>query len=116
MEDGDFAGDLADKGHVMVDDDQSMLARHGQQEVASSLRFLGRHAGDRLVDQEQLRVLGHEHAEFQPLFLPMGQDAGLSVRLTFQADQLEHLLDAGAAVRREGGGKRCQHPTCGFDG
>ena len=56
------AGNLADERHVMIDDQQGMLARHGKKEFAGALGFLRRHAGHRFVHEQQLGILGHEHA------------------------------------------------------
>src|SRR5947209_9132766 len=47
MQNGHGAGNLPDEGHVMVNHQQRVLARHGQQEFARALGFLGRHAGHR---------------------------------------------------------------------
>src|SRR5437762_2595545 len=62
---GHAVRDLADEGHVVIDDDQRVLAGHRQQQLAGSLRLARRHPRDGLVDQEELRVLGHQHAEFE---------------------------------------------------
>jgi hypothetical protein len=40
-----------------------------------------RHPGCRFVDQQQLRILGQQHADFQPLLLPVRQLAGLAIKL-----------------------------------
>src|SRR5579872_4192278 len=55
----DARGDLAHERHVVVDDQQRVLAGHRQQQLAGTLRLARRHAGDRLIDQQQFRPLGH---------------------------------------------------------
>ena len=59
------------------------------------------HAGDRLVDQQHLRVLRQQHADLQPLLLPVRQQARLRAwRWSVEADDLQHLVDARRARRR----------------
>jgi hypothetical protein len=56
-----------------------MLWRAGQTHTAIA-RLAGlfvAHAGGGFVHQEKLRVLRDQHANFQPLFLPVTQRAGL---------------------------------------
>ncbi len=52
------------------------------------------HAGDRLVDQQKLRLLRQQHADFEPLLLPMRQRAGKPVAHRGEADDVEKLADA----------------------
>ncbi len=49
--------------------------------------------GDRLVHQQQPRVLHQQHADLQPLLLPVRQCAGTLVAPRSQADDLQHLID-----------------------
>ena len=58
------------------------------------------HAGDRLVDQQQLRVLGQQHADLQPLLLAVAKVGGEVAAPVGQADGLEDLLDARLSRRR----------------
>ena len=51
------------------------------------------HAGDRLVDQQQLRVLRQQHADLQPLLLAVRQAAGQSVARIGQADGFQDAVD-----------------------
>src|SRR5437763_10878325 len=93
----DLAGDLPDEGHVVVDDDERVFAGHRLKEFAGALGFARRHAGDGLVNQEQLGVLGHEHAQLQPLFFAVRQQPGRLVGFGAQADGVNDLLAVDAA-------------------
>jgi hypothetical protein len=73
VEDGDFAGDLADEDHVVFDDDDAVFAGEAEEEFAGAGGFLVGHAGGGFVDEEELRVLGEEHADLEPLLLAVGE-------------------------------------------
>ena len=45
------------------------FAGEREQQLGGALGFLRRHAGDRLVDQQQLRLLHQQHADLEPLLL-----------------------------------------------
>ena len=47
------------------------LPASDKQQLGGAFRFLRRHAGHRLVDEEQLRLLHEEHADLEPLLLPV---------------------------------------------
>ena len=69
--------------------------------------------GDRLVDQQQLRVLHQQHADLEPLLLAVRQRAArASSRCSRQADDLEHLVDAVALRRRQAGHAASSRTTC----
>ena len=53
-----------------------MIARDFAQEIGGRRGLAVGHAGDRLVDQQELRVLRQQHADFQPLLLPVRQRSG----------------------------------------
>src|SRR5438093_651830 len=76
VKDGYPLGNLTNESHVVLDDKQGVLAGHGHEELAGLFRLTRGHAGDRLVDQEQLGVLEHDHAELEPLFFAVSQQAG----------------------------------------
>src|ERR1700716_3901867 len=44
-------------------------AREREEELGGSLGFLVAHPGDRLVEQQQLRLLHQQHPDLQPLLL-----------------------------------------------
>jgi hypothetical protein len=56
------------------------------------------HAGDRLVEHQQLGLLHQQHADLQPLLLAV-RAAGLGVEPVAQADLLGHRLHARARPR-----------------
>ncbi len=58
------------------------------------------HAGDRLVEHQQLRVLDQQHADLQPLLLAVAEEGGLLVQVVLEEDHLGDLLDAVDAPRR----------------
>ncbi len=66
---GDALGDGTNEIHVVLDHHHGVLARERQQQLGGALDLLRRHAGDRLVDQQQLRLLHQQHADFEPLLL-----------------------------------------------
>ena len=69
MQNGDPARDRAHELHVVLDDHHRALAGERHQELGRALGFLMRHAGDRLVDQHELRLLHEQHADLEPLLL-----------------------------------------------
>src|SRR5437868_15297981 len=54
---GDARAEAAHEGHVMLDDDDGVLARQSEDEGGGLLGLAVGHAGDRLVEQEELLVL-----------------------------------------------------------
>src|SRR5258708_445962 len=50
-----LARDARDEGHVVLDHDQRMGSREGQEKLRGALRLVVAHARDRLVEQEKLR-------------------------------------------------------------
>ena len=58
-----------------------------------SSRSSAAHARDRLVEEHHLGVLHQQHADLEPLLLPVGEDPGRAVRQRGQADGLQRLLD-----------------------
>ena len=64
------------------------------------LRGLGvGHAGGRLVDQQQLRVLRQQHADLQPLLLAVAEVGGQVVALVAKPDGAEDIVDPRAPPR-----------------
>ena len=51
---------------------QRVLARQAFEQLGSEFGFGIGHARDRFIEQQQLRVLYQQHANFQKLLLPMG--------------------------------------------
>ena len=95
MQHGDRLGDRPHELHVVLDDDDRVLAGERQQQLRRALGFLRRHAGDRLVDQQQLGLLHQQHADLEPLLLAVRQRAAPArARCGGQPDDLEHFVDA----------------------
>jgi hypothetical protein len=69
----DLVGGLSDELHVVLNDEDGVVLRHALQELGRFLTFLAGHPSDRLIQQQQGWVLGHHHADLQPLHLTMGQ-------------------------------------------
>ena len=63
------------------------------QQLAGLLPLVGAHAGDRLVEEHHLGVLHEQHADLEPLLLPVGEDAGRPIGQRREADGLQRLLD-----------------------
>ena len=78
----------------MLDDDDGPVADDPLQQLAGLLALLGAHAGDGLVEEHHLGVLHEQHADLEPLLLPVGEDPGGAVGQRGQADGLQRLLDA----------------------
>ncbi len=72
-------------------------------------RSLHAHAGDRLVEHQQLRVLDQQHADLQPLLLAVAEQGGAHVEAVLQEDHFRDFMDAVAhgGVAREG--QRAEH-------
>ena len=80
--------------HVVLDHHHRVLAGQRQQQLGGALDFLRRHAGHRLIDQQQSRVLHEQHADLEPLLLAMREDARARIALVLQPDRDQHLIDA----------------------
>ena len=96
VEDGDFAaaGDLFYESHVVLDDDDAVFAGEGEEQFPGAMSLVVCHAGGGFVNEKNLRVLGEEHADFEPLLLAMAEAAGDAVTELGEADGFEDLLDA----------------------
>ena len=62
-----------------------------------------RHAGDRLVDEQQLRLLHEQHADLEPLLLSVREGAGQRGALRREPDDVEDVLDVPALGARQPG-------------
>ena len=96
VEDGDFAaaGDLFYESHVVLDDDDAVFASEGEEQFPGAMSFVVGHAGSGFVDEENLRVLGEEHTDFEPLFFSVGKLAGEPVAFGVETDEREQLVNA----------------------
>ena len=55
------------------------LPAEREEQFAGLVRFLVGHAGGGFIHEEELGVLGEEHADLEPLLLAVGERAGLPV-------------------------------------
>ena len=85
MQHGHLDAELAHELHVVLDHDHRMVAGDLAQELGGRLGLGVGHAGDRLVDQQQLRVLRQQHADLEPLLLAVRQTAGQRVAVIGRA-------------------------------
>ena len=73
MQNRDLHIEIANEDHVVFDDDDRMIFRNLLQQDRRLRRLGVGHAGDRLVHQQEFRVLRQQHADLEPLLLPVGQ-------------------------------------------
>src|SRR5262245_4318193 len=90
---GDLDAELAHEGHIVLDHDDGALAIDLFEELRSLPRLGIGHAGNRLIDEEQLGLLRQQHADLEPLLLAMGKRASDAVAHRRQADDLEDPVD-----------------------
>ena len=94
VEDGDFAGDLADKDHGVPDDDDTVFSGEADEQLAGlGGRFVG-HAGGGFVHKEALGIWREQQAELEPLLLAVGETASLPISPVSQCYGDENLPDA----------------------
>src|ERR1039458_2232075 len=89
----DALGYLAHKRHIVLDHDQGMFALETVDDLRGHVGFRLRHAGGRLIEQNHLRILRDQKAQFEPLGFTVAQIGGQPVSLFGQTDQLEHMVD-----------------------
>src|SRR3954466_4142564 len=94
MQHGHPLGDLTNKGHVVLDREHGhSLCIQPPHHLAGHLRFLRRHAGGWLVEQQPPRLQGHRHADLQPLLLAVAEIAGGLRLLGDEIEKAEQLFD-----------------------
>ena len=87
-------GDLADKDHVVLDDDDRVPTSEREEQFARLMCLHVGHARGGFVHEEQPGALREQHADLQPLLLPVGQRAGFPVPLRGEVDRTEDFIDA----------------------
>ena len=115
VQNGDLAGDLPHKGHVVFNHNDAVLAFEAQQQFAGAVGFLIGHAGRRFVHEQELRILRQEHADLQPLLLAVGEGAGQHFGLGREADRFQHRLDAVALFGGGAGKQRGEDAARAFE-
>ena len=73
---GHPVGDGEHEIHVVLDQQHRMLARQALEQGGHALRFLRAHAGQRLVEQQDLGVAGERHGDLELALLAVRQRAG----------------------------------------
>ena len=101
MQHGNALGDGADEVHVVLDDDHGVLALQRKQQLCGAVHLLVCHTCDRLVDQQQMRILHQQHADLEPLLLAVRECAGLALGLLLESDDAQDLVDAVALLAAE---------------
>jgi len=91
---GDLDTKITHKGHVMLHDDDGVLAIDRLEQLRGLARFRIGHPGNRLVDEQQFRVLRKQHADFQPLFLTVRETAGQALLRWGKANNVQYLVNA----------------------
>ena len=66
-------GDREHEVHVVLDQQHGVLARQALQQRDHALRFLGAHAGQRLVQQQHLGLAGQRHGDLELALLAVRQ-------------------------------------------
>ena len=106
VQDRDAPGDRTHKIHIVLDHHHGMFAGKRLQQLGRALDLLRGHAGNRLVHQEQLRLLHQQHADLEPLLLAVGQCSSQRLVLLREADDFEDLVDSvllfGRSAKEEG--------------
>ncbi|MNN94226.1 hypothetical protein D3C81_2128140 [compost metagenome] len=80
-------GDGFNKAHVVLDHHQGVLSGKRAKQLCRIFGFCIRHPGGRLIEQQQMRLLHQQHADFQKLLLPVRKHPGAPVALGAQAQQ-----------------------------
>ncbi len=109
MQHRDLVGDVLDEFHVVLDHDDRLALRDAIEQFGRQLALARAHAGNGLVQQQQLRPLHQQHADFQPLLLAVAEPAGLLVEVIAQEDEIRQgfdLLDHSLAAAKK---DRLQH-------
>ena len=116
MQAGDLDAELAHEGHVVLDHDHGLVAVDLLEQLGGLLGLGVGHAGDRLVDQQQLRFLREQHADLEPLLLAVRQAAGDARAHVLEPDVSRMLVDARLLRRRlsapdQGARARARRPS-----
>src|SRR5438876_976409 len=87
--------ELAHEAHVMFNDDDRTLAGDGFKQHRRGLGLCIGHAGDRLIDKKEFRLLGQQHADLEPLLLAMREAGSKRIALGTEPDKVEEFSEAG---------------------
>src|SRR3989441_2230802 len=93
MEHRDLAGDLPHEFHVVLDDEDRPVGGDRLEQLPRPRGLLVGHAGDRLVHQQELRILRDHHTDLEPLLLAVRDGARLPLRLGRELHGLQGVSD-----------------------
>ena len=106
MQHRDLVGDVLDEFHVVLDHQHRAVLDDLVQQLRGLDALADTHAGDRLVEHQEVRVLNQQHADLQPLLLAVAEQFRRHVETVLQEDHLGDFLDAvahdGVALERQG--------------
>ena len=94
---GDAVGNAEHGVHVVLHQQNRVLGFQLGQHGQHALGFFGAHAGQRLVQQQHLRLGGQAHGDFELALLPVREQAGRQVAQIGQAAARHHVLGNAAA-------------------
>ena len=83
----------------MLDDHDRMSPRNVADQFGGGEGFGVGHAGDRLVDQQQLRVVRQQHADLEPLLLAVRKGAGDPGAMVLETRSDEDQVDGCPDIR-----------------
>ena len=113
----DLVRDVLDENHVVLDHQHRAVLDDPVEQLGGLDAFADAHAGDRLVEHQQVGVLDQQHADLEPLLLAVAeQSRHRCSRRSFEEDHLGDFLDRGRApgVARER--QRAEHGTAARKG
>ena len=100
MQHRDLVGDVLDEFHVVLDDQHRAVLDDAVEQLGGLGALADAHAGDRLVEHQQVRVLDQQHADLEPLLLAVAEQVGAHVEAVLQEDHLGDFMRPGPARRR----------------
>lgn len=102
VEHDDAVGMLEHHVHVVLGEKHAdrLLPRDARGQPHQIDALARRHAGRRLVHQQQLRLVGERDRKLEPLEIAIGEFAAGTVRVTAHADQLEQTAGLAAVELR----------------
>ncbi len=109
MQHRDLVGDVLDELHVVLDHQHRAVLDDAVEQFGGLGALADAHAGDGLVEHQQVRVLDQQHADLEPLLLAVAELVGIGVEAILQEDHLGDFLDPllhrGVALE----GQRAEH-------
>jgi hypothetical protein len=92
---GELVGQREHRVHVVLDQQDAVVFLDGQQQGDHALGFGHAHAGQRLVEQQHLRLGGQRHRDFELALFAVADGAGDAVLAVLQAGQFQRAFGAG---------------------